>query len=118
MMRRKGFTLTELIVVIVIIGILAAIAVPAMTTNVNKAKRSEAIAALGSIRTAQKLYKTETSTYSTTLAGLSGYIARSDFNGRYYGSGNYNTSDTSAVADDTGAGGANMDINSGTITQP
>jgi len=90
MFNKKGFTLIELVVVIIIIGILAAIAFPMMRGNIEKAKKSEAVAALGTIRTAERLYfvehdqYTDVGNFNDAANPLSTYIQPADLAGQYY----------------------------------
>jgi type IV pilus assembly protein PilA len=58
-MKRKGFTLIELMVVILIVAILAAVAIPILRGRLNAAKWSEAKANMGSIATAIRAYQAE-----------------------------------------------------------
>jgi len=60
-----GFTLVELMIVLVIVAILSAVAVPIYTSQVMKAKMSEADAALGTIRTELRVYYGENGDYPT-----------------------------------------------------
>lgn len=55
----KGFTLIELLVVIAVLGILAAIAIPRLSGVTDRAKKSEATSALGSIKTALEIEQLE-----------------------------------------------------------
>ncbi len=65
MLRRnqKGFTLVELMIVVIIVGILAAVAIPMYQGATERAKASEAVAALGTIRGALRVYFAEHGTY-------------------------------------------------------
>jgi len=51
-MRKQGFTLVELAIIIVIIGILAAVAVPAFVSLTAEARQSATDAGLGAIKSA------------------------------------------------------------------
>ena len=93
--NQAGFTLVELMIVIVIVGILAAVAVPIYQSNINKAKMSECDAALGTIRTALRVYYAQYGNYPTNASGTlvtaaAGVdVASIDLEGRYFDPGDY-----------------------------
>ena len=71
-MKRCGFSLIELMVVVAIMAFLAMIAVPNFTRFLAKAKRAEALMNLSSIYAAEKAYYAEHGSYSDVLNGEKG----------------------------------------------
>ena len=71
-MKRAGFTLIELMIVVAIIALLTAISIPTYNRFVAKSKRTEAYVNLHAIYAAQKAYWAEHGKYSTQLAGTGG----------------------------------------------
>lgn len=71
-MKKNGFTLIELMIVVAIIAFLAVIAVPSFMKFLSKARRAEAYMNLNSIYTAQKAYWAEYGHYSDVLSGEGG----------------------------------------------
>lgn len=69
---RKGFTLLELLMVVIIIAILASIALPQYIRASEKARASEALQLLGSIRSAQVRYRAlnEGGVYTDNISDL------------------------------------------------
>ncbi len=68
--RARGFTLTELMVVVAIVSLLAVLAVWGVRKYIFASKSTEAIQMVGSIKTAQEAFKEETGVYmpvSTTI---------------------------------------------------
>jgi prepilin-type N-terminal cleavage/methylation domain-containing protein len=72
MRNRKGFTLIELLIVVVIIGILAAIAIPKFSSVKQKGYKTQAIAEMQSLKTAQETFFTDSNRYGA-LTELSGF---------------------------------------------
>jgi prepilin-type N-terminal cleavage/methylation domain-containing protein len=68
-MKRTGFSLIELMIVVAIIAFLAMISVPSFMKFLAKAKRTEAYMNLSSLYAAEKAYWAEHGTYSTVLNG-------------------------------------------------
>ena len=65
LLKKKGFTLIELMIVVAIIGILAAIAIPNFVRFQARSKQSEAKTNLKALFTAQKSYYGEKDKYET-----------------------------------------------------
>src|SRR5450756_1790676 len=69
-MKRRGFTLIELMVVIAIIIILAAIAIPNYLSMTARAKRSRVASDFAAIATALETYKTDWNQYPPASAAV------------------------------------------------
>lgn len=90
--NQRGFTLVELMIVVIIVGILAAVAIPMYQGATERAKASEAVAALGTIRGAMRVYFAEHGTYAITGCAIGDQITNAgvldvtdgDLLGRYF----------------------------------
>ncbi|MHC4553046.1 MAG: pilin [Planctomycetota bacterium] len=67
-MKKKGFTLIELMVVILIVGILAAASIPLMRGRIDSAKWAEANAMAGTIKSAVRVTYAESGSITTGKA--------------------------------------------------
>jgi prepilin-type N-terminal cleavage/methylation domain-containing protein len=90
----RGFTLVELMIVVIVIGILAAVAIPMYQVVPERSRGTEAIAALGLVREAMRVYYAEHGTYenaafvdgaSVTVGGILS-VTDDDLLGRYFSS--------------------------------
>ena len=66
----RGFTLIELMAVVVIMGILSTLAVYGVRKYVFSSKTTEAIHMIGSIKSAEESYKSETFKYAGAAGGI------------------------------------------------
>ena len=92
--NRAAFTLIELLVVVIIVAVLAAVGVPLLSANVQRARTSEAEAALGTIKTGMRALLAEKASYASAAlptASTDGNIGASwsDLCGRYFSANDF-----------------------------
>jgi len=75
-MKKLGFTLIEVLVVVAILAILAAIVVPRIMDRPDEAKRVAAKADIGAVVQALKLYRLDNGGYPTTDQGLAALVQK------------------------------------------
>ena len=69
-MRKKGFTLLELMIVVVILGLLSTFIVPKILNHPEKVKRQKAAIEISNIIRALNMFYSDTGRYPTTAEGL------------------------------------------------
>jgi len=78
----RGFTLIELVIVIIVLGVLVSIALPNYARSVERAKCSQAIQILKSMRSAALSYFSDNQTFAgITVQGLENQVGARFFSG-------------------------------------
>ncbi|MFV0277200.1 MAG: type IV pilin protein [Parahaliea sp.] len=70
MPAQRGFTLSELVVVVAIVGILLAVALPGYQNSMQKGRRSDAKSALLDVANRQEQFMLDHNTYTTDMTDL------------------------------------------------
>jgi general secretion pathway protein G len=69
-MRKTGFTLIEILIVVVLLGILAAVVVPNLADSADEAKQKAELTDLDTLRFQIQLYRVKTDSYPKKLKNL------------------------------------------------
>lgn len=75
-MKRNGFTLIEMLIVISIIGLLAALIAPKLLNHYAAAKRTKAVADINTLSTAIEVYSLHNGKPPTTEQGLKALVQK------------------------------------------
>ncbi|SDB99713.1 type IV pilin protein [Acinetobacter boissieri] len=106
-MRSKGFTLIEMMIVVVIVAILVAVAIPSYQSYVRTVNEGRAIQAMQNESVLLERYKARNFSYinySSALSGIQGYtFTLTDQAGNTLTSNNTTGSDWSIIAQNTSA---------------
>lgn len=76
-MRRRGFTLIEMLLSLGIVAVLATLAAPTLAEALQRSRRIEAVSALGALQQAQERHRGTEPAYTTDIALLGWPEARS-----------------------------------------
>ena len=104
-MKRTGFTLIELIVVVAIMIILVSIAIPVYAKLINRAKRSRVLGYFSTLQNSLEAYRTDWGTYPVTGSGGETFGYHTDYNAV-----------TSHIAKELIGDGATLNVPSNTTT--
>ena len=74
LVRRSGFTLIEIMVVVVILGLLAALVVPRIGPQVAEAQRTTAATQIRSLEDSLEMYRMHNGFYPSTQQGLDALV--------------------------------------------
>lgn len=74
MLKQKGFTLLEVMVVIVILGIIASMVVPNLMGNQEQAARQKVVVDIQQLESALDMYRLRNGFYPTTEQGLEALV--------------------------------------------
>jgi prepilin-type N-terminal cleavage/methylation domain-containing protein len=81
--RPRGFTLTELMIVVALVGTLAAIGVASFRRELEASKSSEAAAVIQAIRAAQEAYRAENQRYLDVSGSREQWYPVNAFDGKH-----------------------------------
>lgn len=74
MLKNKGFTLVELLIVVIVIGILVSLAVPNYMASIEKTKAGKAKQSLQAIRSSETWYRAHMDQYTADIPSLEEWV--------------------------------------------
>ena len=77
-MKRKGFSLIEIMIVIIILGLLAGLVLPKLMGQADKAKKKIVCIQMHSLKDSLKNFKLDNGVYPTTEEGLNALLKNPD----------------------------------------
>lgn len=75
-LKKGGFTLLEVMVIVIILGLLASLTIPSLMSNKNRADRQKVLSDIAAIENALDMYKLDNGYYPTEEQGIKALVIK------------------------------------------